>query len=711
MTEWLSASQIAAAASAAGIEGFPTSRQKVNDRAKKYGWKSRERRAQGGGREYHVSNLPTPIRKAAVGAIVETRPVATTAATPVAVRPSADLTDWQRQVMGARAAILRWIDERAVFETQDTVIARLIDESKSGSLPPDLANFVPIANAKSGTRTGRQKRALCRATIYNWMKARRDHGVDGLAPSLPAEKDMSVPAWAPALLEHYRSPTKPSLAAVLGDKRFVDALPAGTPMPSYDQARRFIGKLDAVTKNKGRMGPQALKALKAYTTRTTDNLWPGAVFTSDGHTFKATVEHPFHGAPFRPELTVVLDVYTRYATGWSIGLAENSIGVLEALSHAMVRKDDHRKGAVPAIWYTDNGPGFRAELLEGTAIGFYDRWGMTQKNSLPYNSQARGVVERFQQVWVKASRRLPTYKGRDMDKEAGRKLQRLTQRALTEAGKSPFDMTWETFKAFAQDVIDDYNATPHSGLPRYRDPVTLRKRYMTPTEAWEAWEADGGTVIQIDPEDAADLFRPYERRKVSRCQVRVLGNVYFSHDLDPHHGEDVQVGYDIHDGSKVWVRDFEGRLLAVAVADGNARPYFDDGTLREASSLVQIKHEQRIKGRMGRLRDKAAEIQAEAGIANPMQLVGRPDEQFSIEHTAPEELTERPDELPVIETAEGERPVFSNELAWARWLTHHAEAATEHDKAQLRNALRQPGFRSLLETGGIEVSALQEIAA
>ena len=72
------------------------------------------------------------------------------------------------------------------------------------------------------------------------------------------------------------------------------------------------------------------------------------------------------------------------------------------------------RGAVPAIWYTDNGPGFRAELLEGTAIGFYDRWGMTQKNSLPYNSQARGVVERFQQVWVKASRRLPTYKGRDM---------------------------------------------------------------------------------------------------------------------------------------------------------------------------------------------------------------------------------------------------------------------------------------------------------
>ncbi|MAN33654.1 MAG: hypothetical protein CL410_05085, partial [Acidimicrobiaceae bacterium] len=72
------------------------------------------------------------------------------------------------------------------------------------------------------------------------------------------------------------------------------------------------------------------------------------------------------------------------------------------------------------------------------------------------------------------------------------------------------DMVRDTFRAFAQDVIDDYNATPHSGLPRYRDPVTLRKRYMTPTEAWEAWEADGGTVIQIDPEDAADLFRPYE---------------------------------------------------------------------------------------------------------------------------------------------------------------------------------------------------------
>lgn len=61
----------------------------------------------------------------------------------------------------------------------------------------------------------------------------------------------------------------------------------------------------------GRMGPRALKSLRAYVARDTMALWPMAVYVADGHCFDAEVRHPRHNRPFRPEITTVLDVHTR----------------------------------------------------------------------------------------------------------------------------------------------------------------------------------------------------------------------------------------------------------------------------------------------------------------------------------------------------------------------------------------------------------------
>lgn len=716
LAEWLSASEIAQL----GLPELPTSKAGVIERAKKHGWKTRPRAAQGGGIEYRFSSLTdkrgnpladrlvdfaigAPVTQA-VPAVIEDAPL----------KSPEGLNGWQREVMQARAALLGWLDEHGAMYGQDRVILRLVELSKKGQLPSELAAAVPLANAKSGRQSGKPKQTLSRPTLYNWLKARREEGVMGLAPKLSSETDLTIPAWAPALLEQYRRPVKPSLTAAL--EALSGTLPDGVEMPSYDQARRFVGKLSAVTKNKGRMGPQALKSLKAYVTRDTSDLWPGAVFTGDGHTFKATVENPFHGQPFRPEATAVLDVYTRYIVGWSIGLAENSIGVLEALSHAMVRKDCGRKGAVPAIWYTDLGSGFKANMLEATGIGFYDRWGISPKNSIAGNSQARGMIERFQQFWVKTARMMESYAGRDMDREAALQRKRITDAELKTASKAPFDMTWEDFKAFLQDRVDTYNNTPHSGLPRVRDPETKRFRYLTPTEAWEAWEATGGQAITIDPDDAADLVRPYERRKVSRCEVRVLGNTYFSHDLDPYHGDDVQVGYDIHDGSKVYVRDFEGRLLAVAEIDGNSRPYFDNGTLSEAVSFQQRVHNQRIKGRLNRVETKRREILSEADTTGLLSVEYQEVVALEIEqqHVADQEyarLTNTSEEEEIEAATDSGRPKFSNELTWAKWVAENPLLATEKDKAQLRTALRKPGFTQILNIEGVEVEALKTLAA
>ncbi len=52
MNEWYSASFLE------GMKGMSISRRVIFDRAKKEGWKSRPRKARGGGSEYHISSLP-----------------------------------------------------------------------------------------------------------------------------------------------------------------------------------------------------------------------------------------------------------------------------------------------------------------------------------------------------------------------------------------------------------------------------------------------------------------------------------------------------------------------------------------------------------------------------------------------------------------------------------------------------------------------------
>jgi len=95
-----------------------------------------------------------------------------------------------------------------------------------------------------------------------------------------------------------------------------------------------------------------------------------------------------------------------------------------------------------------------------------------------------------------------------------------------------------------------------------------------------------------------DLWRPYETRTAIRGLVSIGGGKYFSHELarDGVNGEVVQVGQDIHDASRVWVRHMDGRFICVAELDANASSVFPK-TRIEASKDVradaQIKRIQR----------------------------------------------------------------------------------------------------------------------
>ena len=103
MKEWLTAQEIAELK----LPGLPTAHKNILAKAKAEHWESRPREGRGGGREYHIRNLPPAARTELARRIAQN-----TAVVPAFERFPEELPDvtqlraTSRRVMEARAAIL-----------------------------------------------------------------------------------------------------------------------------------------------------------------------------------------------------------------------------------------------------------------------------------------------------------------------------------------------------------------------------------------------------------------------------------------------------------------------------------------------------------------------------------------------------------------------------------------------------------------------------
>ncbi|OON62313.1 transposase [Massilia sp. KIM] len=429
-----------------------------------------------------------------------------------------------------------------------------------------------------------------------------------LAPK-KREADMSVPAWAKAFLAHYQRPEKPTVEHAY--REFLQALGDKTAAPSIWQVRRFLAKVGNVSLQLGRMGDREIKSLKGFVRRDFANLLPGDIYSADGHTFDAEVQHPMHGRPFRPEITSVIDIATRRTVGWSVGLAESTFAVVDALRSAVFN------GGIPAVFYVDNGSGYKNELMSDTGTGFLARLGIEMINSLPYNSQARGVIEKLHQtIWVNAAKELPGFIGRSMDRQAKLASFKLSRKAIATSSSEAVAMPltpWDQFVEFCKAKVDAYNNRPHRSLPKIADPATGRRRHMTPNEAWERAVAAGFEPHLVTDDEARPLFRPQVLRTIQRCEINLFGNRYFSRQLEEFNTEQLRIGYDIHDPSTVWVYDATGRFLCTAELDGNRRDYMP-------MSVIERARDQRAAGRERRLQNKLVEVQLERRGAPALEM-------------------------------------------------------------------------------------------
>lgn len=594
---------------------LPGTTQGVTLRAKRDGWAKRERSASGGGYEYPVESLPAQaqaeLKRRQTKDVLALAPT-----TAIALRPSsavaiseANATGRQRQIADARRGVIAAIDAvmaRTGYPRMRAAQA-LIDSARLGDASAQIMRQLELARDGRG-RSSPDGLPSVRSLLR--FIERAEGG--SLVPTVP-QRDMAVPAWAPLFMEFFQRPEKPSVQHAY--ERFAVAWSAEPQrmVPSVHQVRRFLEKVGHVSREVGRMGPRELKTLQPFKRRNFAELLPCDIYSADGHTLDAEVQHPKHGRPFRPEITSVIDIATRRVVGWSTTLAESSLAVLNAFRRAV------ETGGVPNIFYVDNGSGYVNEMMQDVATGLMARLGSTMVHSLPYNSQERGVIERLHRtLWVKAAKELPGFMGEDMDREARQKMHKITRKAikLREAGETaamPL-MSWAAFLEFCEQKVAAYNDRPHRSLPQIV--VAGVKRHMAPNEMWAQKVAAGFEAHMLSDAERALIWRPQEMRTVQRCEINLYNNRYFAPELEEWHGAQLRVAYDPHDASKVWIFDDDERFVCIAELNGNASPYMP-------KSMIERADEKRAIGRERRLQSHLDEVQQEL---RGVRVIEQPDE-------------------------------------------------------------------------------------
>lgn len=526
-------------------------------------------------RQYPIATLPAPIRDALQRARMSAAlpVIAKEVAKPIVVKVAeSDLSDRQRLERDARAgvkaAILRTMTVARC--SQEAALHTLLANARSGLLEEVTINMLRLSRDARG-RAGDGYPSI--RTLKRWL------ATDDLAPKQRV-KDMSVPPWAKSFLREYQKPQKPTISEAYRD--FCKVWPeAGRP--SIHQVRRFVDKLGAVTRERGRMGARELKNIQPFVRRDFSLLEPNDVWSADGHTFDAEVQHPFHGRPFRPEITTWIDIATRRIVGWSVDLAESSIAVADALRNAV------ENAGIPALIYVDNGSGYKNAFMKDAATGLVGRIGSTMTHSLPYNSQAKGVIERSHQLWTAAARKLPSFIGAAMDREARLEQFKLSRKAIKAGGAMPL-MPWDLFVQFCDETLADYNNRAHRSLGNTSPNLTLR-----------AFQAKGWEPHTLAEEELATLFRPRVTRTLARAEIRLFNNIYFARELEEFHGLEAHIAYDIHNADTIWVYAPDGRLICEAQVNGNSKHYFPVPVIEQAK-------QKRAQGRLARVDAKREEI-------------------------------------------------------------------------------------------------------
>ena len=600
-----------------GVSGLPKAPKNIQAFFERNKCKARKRQGRGGGVEYELASLPmdlqNEIRNKFAEVVVATKPKQLPTVKNLNL---ADLTTKQREIADARMALVAYVSELEQVQSRIKAITHLCNAAKCGEISEDLMALVSTANSKNGNNCGR---VLSPRTLNQWVidyhKCKTaEERLRALAPGQRQAQKLEELAWLPDFLVAYRNTNGVNVTEAYAifkahwQAHYADQPLMMARLPSLDRVRRGLSKLPRHIREIGRKTGASLRALNTYVKRDWSVLKANDVWVGDGHSMKMKVQHPDHGRPFIPELTLVMDAPSRFIVGWSVSLAENALAVADAIRNGI---ENH---GIPAIYYSDNGGGEKNWTLDADITGILPRLGINHQTGIPGNPQGRGIIERVNQTLaIRIARQFETYHGRGADRDTVRQTStavisldkairqgrtELTNKQRWAVGKLP---TWKQFI----DAVEE-------GIRWYNNEHIHREIGCTPTQKRRELLADTELLL-ITPIEARDLFRPSVLRKAQRGWVSVFNNEYFSQKLLDVDGKSVQVAIDIHNPSAVIIRDESGAFICEAILDGNKRDAFPMSFVEKSR---QERHQRRAKLKQEQLDEINAELNPVISIAH-----------------------------------------------------------------------------------------------
>lgn len=448
--------------------------------------------------------------------------------------------------------------------------------TQEGGLPKAFANLVSeyrgnTAISSVTTAINALGKLPGRATIYNWCNAYKENGINGLLPNHKGKAQTQY-SWLARCLELYHSPNSPSFAQV------ADQLNKEGYKAEHHQVRRFINGLphELGPQSPYRMGAKLYREKhKDHLLRSTENIKPGVLYNGDGHTLDVYLAHPKTGKPYRAELTAFQDVGSRCIVGWELGFAENAVDTLTAISRSM-RDLNH----VPAMFYLDNGSGYKNKLMNDETTGFYAQFEIDVIFAIPGNARAKWIERFFLHMEDRVGKRFSTYCGRHHDDRHKRLVLKEAQQGKREL---PTVDEWiAEFKAF----LNDYHNSEHPEI-----------KGKTRQQVW-----DEG-LERVPPLESDFVVLPRELVNIRRGRFRLHKRDYSGDFLHQFNGQQLIAAYDMQDDTYTKLYKLNGEFLMFAnlKTKSHAIP----------TSRVEEAVGKRLAGRENRLQKKIQEVRAQ----------------------------------------------------------------------------------------------------
>lgn len=505
----------------------------------------------------------------------------------LAVRPTANVialrqrdpwkeaSESQREVATARLDICHTIldMERNGF-TANKAVETLLCKAEVGSLHPHLKNAMTRA-AKAG------RSAPSRSVIFDWLKVVKSGG--GRVDLLEAHKGKVVkeqPAWWGPALEYYNQPSNPEMSVVWRQLAEVDGFGC-----TYDQVRHYLSSVPAMLgrHSPARIGRKLYRLTeKAYIRRCTERALPGDVYVADGYMADIYLVNPIDGKfPWRPELTVAMDMRSRYIVGWRADEHEGTTAVQNLWAETFARWNH-----VPLFLYVDNGSGHKNKLMSDDMTGFYARHNIEVIHAIPGNPHGKGWIERFfvevKRDFLKAWR--PAfYCGDDMSDEA--RAQTLSD---VRHGK------------LQPPTLFEFSAAFNAWIERYVNRAHPEDKSVTRAALW-------GQLAPLAPNASLlEMKRQAVELTVKRASITHHKRQYGHPDLHAYNHMKVILEYDLMDNHVAVIRTQDGRWICDANLI-NAIDAVDTNRLEE-------RREKRVVDQAKRIEKKLDELKARAGL-------------------------------------------------------------------------------------------------